>query len=57
MGQQPEEPYRVNNNPGSIVERLILPISGTGRNVTCDTYPLISSLLHNHRRENSKKNK
>ncbi|KAI4471642.1 piggybac transposable element-derived protein 4 [Holotrichia oblita] len=34
VGQQPEGPFRANNDPCSIVLRLIQPISGTNRNLT-----------------------
>lgn len=53
VGQQPEGPFRAKNDPQSIVERLFQPISGTGRNITCDnwftSFPLITSLLNRHR--------
>lgn len=52
VGLQPEGPYRVKNDPASIVIRLIEPISGTGRNLTCDnwftSFDLIKNLLENH---------
>nr|XP_012230277.1 PREDICTED: uncharacterized protein LOC105676739 [Linepithema humile] len=48
-GQQPEGPYRVENDPAAIVHRLLQHIKGSPSNVTCDdrytTYPLAVSLL------------
>lgn len=35
VGKQPNGPYCVENDASSIVDRLVTPISGTGRNVTC----------------------
>lgn len=53
VGLQPEGPYRVKNDPANVVLRLIEPISGTGRNITCDnwftSFDLIKNLLENHR--------
>lgn len=53
LGQQPEGPYRVSNAPSSVVTRLIGPISGTGRNITCDnwftSFELIQNLFTNHK--------
>lgn len=53
VGQQPEGPFRVRNDTCSIVQRMVAPISGTNRNVTCDnwftTFPLINILLRDHR--------
>lgn len=53
VGLQPEGSYRVKNDPASVVLRLIEPISGTGRNITCDnwftSFDLIKNLLENHR--------
>lgn len=51
-GKQPNGPYHVNNSACSVVERLIRPISGSGRNITCDNWfssiPLAEDLLNNH---------
>lgn len=53
VGKQPDGPYKVDNGPTSVVQRLIQPISGTGRNVTCDNWftsiPLAIDLLTNHK--------
>lgn len=50
--QQPEGPYRVENNPVAIVHRLLQHIKGSRSNVTCDerytTYSLAVSLLNNN---------
>lgn len=47
-GNQPQGPYMLQNDPVSIVERLITPISGTQRNITCkdwlQIFPLIEKL-------------
>lgn len=53
VGQEPEGQYRIGvPHAQDVVERLINPISGTSRNVTCDkrftSFELISSLLKNH---------
>lgn len=52
-GQQADGPYKVENNPSSIVKRLILPIDKTGRNITMDNWfvsvPLVRDLLDNHK--------
>ncbi|KAJ3646387.1 hypothetical protein Zmor_005897 [Zophobas morio] len=52
VGLQPEGLYRKNNDPASIVLRLIAPISGSGRNVTCDnwftSFNLIATLREKH---------
>lgn len=52
-GSQPDGPFKIDNSGQSVVNRLIQPISGTGRNVTVDNWfcsvPLCSDLLHNHR--------
>lgn len=54
VGQETDGQYRIGiPDAKNIVERLIKPISGTFRNVTCDkrftSFELISSLLNNHR--------
>lgn len=52
-GKQPEGPFFVSNKPFDVVNRLVLPISKTGRNVTFDnwftSYELISHLLNEHK--------
>ncbi|CAK1598285.1 unnamed protein product [Parnassius mnemosyne] len=52
-GKQPEGPFSVNNKPFDVVNRLVLPISKTGRNVTFDnwftSYELVSHLLNEHK--------
>ncbi|XP_030758011.1 uncharacterized protein LOC115883741 [Sitophilus oryzae] len=53
VGQQPEGPYKVKNDAFSIVSRLVEPISGLNRNLTCDNWftsiALINSLLQEHK--------
>lgn len=53
VGQQPEGPYKLKNDPFSIVLRLVEPISGLNRNLTCDNWftsiPLINALLQQHK--------
>jgi hypothetical protein len=48
-GKQPEGPYQLSNSPADVVERIISPISGSGRNVTVDNWftsvPLAMKLL------------
>ncbi|XP_050065449.1 piggyBac transposable element-derived protein 4-like [Aphis gossypii] len=52
VGTQPDGPYKCENNPASVVKRLIAPISKTGRNITMDNWynsiPLAIDLLKNH---------
>lgn len=52
VGTQPKGRYSVPNDACNIVLRLVSPISGTGRNVTCDnwftSFPLITRLLSEH---------
>ncbi|XP_030750072.1 piggyBac transposable element-derived protein 4-like [Sitophilus oryzae] len=38
VGQQPEDPFRVSNSPKDIVDRLVIPVSGTKRNITFDNW-------------------
>lgn len=51
-GKQPDGPYKVDNSASSVVKRLILPISKTGRNVTTDNWfssvSLAEDLFKNH---------
>nr|XP_026490968.1 piggyBac transposable element-derived protein 4-like [Vanessa tameamea] len=52
-GKQPSGPYSVSNKPFDVVNRLVLPISKTHRNVTFDnwftSYEVVSHLLNEHR--------
>nr|CAH7758961.1 unnamed protein product [Callosobruchus chinensis] len=52
VGQQPEGEFRQSNDPKSVVLRLIMPITKTGRNITVDnwftSYELINELLESH---------
>lgn len=52
-GLQPEGPYRRENNPTSIVERLVHDMRGSNRNLTTDnwytSYPLASKLLEEYK--------
>jgi hypothetical protein len=51
-GKQPEGPYQLGNSPADVLERMISPISGSGRNVTVDNWftsvPLAMKLLKDH---------
>jgi hypothetical protein len=51
-GKQPEGSYQLSNSPADIVERMISPISGSGRNVTLDklftSVTLAVKLLKDH---------
>ncbi|UYV74118.1 hypothetical protein LAZ67_11002171 [Cordylochernes scorpioides] len=51
-GKQPEGPYQISNSPNNVVERLVLPISGSKRNITTDnwytSYTLAVALLRDH---------
>jgi hypothetical protein len=38
VGKQPEGQYQLSNSPADVVERMISPISGSGRNVTVDNW-------------------
>lgn len=53
VGTQPDGPFKCENNPSSVVKRLISPISKTGRNVTMDNWynsiPLATELLKTHK--------
>jgi hypothetical protein len=52
VGKQPKGPYQLSNSPADVVERMISPISGSGRNVTVDNWftsvPLAMKLLKDH---------
>ncbi|XP_050527851.1 piggyBac transposable element-derived protein 4-like [Daktulosphaira vitifoliae] len=52
VGTQPDGPYKCENDPASVVKRLIAPITKTGRNITMDNWynsiPLAIDLLKNH---------
>ncbi|KAL4104514.1 hypothetical protein QTP88_019809 [Uroleucon formosanum] len=52
VGTQPDGPYKCENNPASVVKRLIAPIMKTDRNITMDNWynsiPLAIDLLKNH---------
>ncbi|UYV75793.1 hypothetical protein LAZ67_13001372 [Cordylochernes scorpioides] len=52
-GKQPERPYQISNSSNNVVERLVLPISGSKRNITTDnwytSYPLAVALLNDHK--------
>lgn len=37
-GKQPEGPYMLSNKPIDIVMRLVQPLTGSGRNITCDNW-------------------
>lgn len=47
VGKQEYGPFKVSNSPGDVVERLITPISGIYRNVTCDNWFMSISLAQN----------
>lgn len=53
VGTQPDGPFKCENNPSSVVKRMISPISKTGRNVTMDNWynsiPLATELLKTHK--------
>ncbi|XP_041986312.1 piggyBac transposable element-derived protein 4-like [Aricia agestis] len=52
-GKQPVGPFAVSNKPFDVVNRLVQPISKTGRNVTFDnwftSFELVSHLLNEHK--------
>lgn len=37
-GKQPEGPYMLSNKPKDVVMRLVEPLFGSGRNITCDNW-------------------
>ena len=37
-GKQPDGPYQVINKPTDVVNRLVEPIKGTGRNITAENW-------------------
>ncbi|XP_046663091.1 piggyBac transposable element-derived protein 1-like [Homalodisca vitripennis] len=51
--RQPPGPYQIDNSARSVVQRMIEPISGSGRNVTMDNWfssvPLCFDLMNDHR--------
>lgn len=53
VGTQPDGPYKLSNSPADLVERMVSPISRTGRNITIDNWftsiPLASKLLNDHK--------
>lgn len=48
VGKQPDGPYKVSNSCSDVVRRLVEPVIGTNRNITCDNWfssvPLIIQL-------------
>lgn len=52
-GEQPEGPYKVSNKPHDVVDRLVAPVSQSGRNITMDnwftSYPTYEHLLNHHK--------
>lgn len=48
-GQQPDGPYKMNNNAESVVKRMVQPVEGTRRNITMDNWftslPVVKYLL------------
>lgn len=53
VGKQLQEPFHVENDASSVVQRLIKPIDKSGRNITIDNFftsiPLANDLFVNHR--------
>ena len=51
-GKQPEGQFKVSNSPQDVVERLIIPLSGSGRNITVDYWltsiPLASRIMNHN---------
>lgn len=45
VGLQPEGPFRVSNSPKDIVDRLVVPVTGTKRNITFDNWYTSFDLL------------
>lgn len=37
-GKQPDGPYEISNKPTDVVMRILRPLYGSGRNVTCDNW-------------------
>jgi hypothetical protein len=52
VGKQHEGPYQLSNSLADVVERMLSPISGSGRSVTVDSWftsvPLVMKLLKYH---------
>lgn len=52
VGTQPDGPFKFENQPSSIVKRMITSISKTVRNITMNNWytsiPLVNELLENH---------
>lgn len=52
-GDQPQGDYKVSNKPHDVVDRLVTPISRSGRNVTMDnwftSHPTYEYLLNHHK--------
>lgn len=52
VGVQPDGPYSLSNKPFDVVNRLVAPVSGTGRNITFDnwftSYEIMLHLLEAH---------
>lgn len=48
VGTQPDGPHKVSNSCSDVVERLVEPVVGTNRNITCDNWfssvPLVKKL-------------
>lgn len=53
LGEQPQGPYKVSNKPHDVVDRLVTPISQSGRNITMDnwftSYQTFHHLLNHHK--------
>lgn len=53
LGEQPEGPYKVSNKPHDVVDRLVAPVSRSGRNITMDnwftSFPTYEHLLNHHK--------
>jgi hypothetical protein len=52
VGKQPEGEFATSNSPTDVVKRLVEPIRGTNRNITCDNWytsvPLAQDLFKNY---------